>query len=218
MEAARALLVKEDPKLVGNLMGRILIQVEDKGRAWYVNPVDRKRYYLGSAQNAFSVMSLIGQGISNKNLRKIPIGLVKDSLNEDRDTDGDRLTDRLEEGIGSDKNKIDSDGDSYNDYEEIINGYNSYGPGKLVTDPKLLKLALGRMYIQVETNGEAWYVEPVSKKRYYLGRPTEAYAIMRQFGLGITNADLNKIPVAQFTTAQVQKITQMLEERKNKQK
>jgi len=213
LEAARAAVVKVDENMVSRVVGKILIQVEDRGKAWYVNPVDRKRYYLGSANNAFSVMSLIGQGISNKNLRKIPIGLVNESLNQDKDTDGDGLTDRLEEGIGSDKNKVDSDGDGFNDYEEIINGYNPYGPGKLVTDPKLLKTALGHIYIQVETNGEAWYVEPTSKKRYYLGRPTEAYGIMRQFGLGITNADLNKIPVGQFTSAQVKKITQMLEAR-----
>ncbi len=211
LETARKSFTKEDKNLVNRVMGRILIQVEDKGRAWYVNPIDKRRYYLGSANNAFSVMSLIGQGISNNNLKKIPIGLVKESLNQDSDTDKDGLTDRLEEGVGSDKFKVDTDGDGYNDYEEIVNGFNPYGPGKLTTDPKLLKEALGRMYIQVEKNGEAWYVEPLSKKRYYLGRPTEAYAIMRQFGLGITNANLNKIPVGQFTPAQVKKITQMLE-------
>ncbi|MDD3939718.1 MAG: hypothetical protein PHF49_03695, partial [Patescibacteria group bacterium] len=70
------------------------------------------------------------------------------------------------------------------------------------------------IYIQVETNGEAWYVEPRSKKRYYLGRPEEAFAIMREFGLGITNEDINKIPVGQFSQPQLDRITRMLEDRK----
>lgn len=214
MEAARQAFVKEDKKLVARLKGQILIQVEDKGKAWYVSASDGRRYYLGSPTNSFSVMSLIGEGIKNKYLRGLPIGIVAGSLTQDKDTDGDGLPDRLEQGIGTDLKKIDSDKDSYKDYEEIINGYNPYGPGKLITDAKLLKNSLGHIYIQVETNGEAWYIEPRSKKRYYLGRPLEAFGIMRQFGVGITNADLNKIPVGQFTPTQLKKITQMLEERK----
>ena len=35
---------------------------------------------------------------------------------------------------------------------------------------------------------------PVDNKRYFLGRPNDAFAIMRAFGLGITNANLSKIP------------------------
>lgn len=29
------------------LSGKILLQVEDRGEAWYVNPANLKRYYLG---------------------------------------------------------------------------------------------------------------------------------------------------------------------------
>ena len=54
----------------------------------------------------------------------------------------------------------------------------------------------GRILLQVEQNGESWYVYPSTQTKLYLGRPTHAFDIMRYRGLGITNADLNKIPRA----------------------
>ncbi|MDP3964719.1 MAG: phosphodiester glycosidase family protein [bacterium] len=55
--------------------------------------------------------------------------------------------------------------------------------------------ASGYILLDVEHNGEAWYVWPTDLKRYYLGRPDDAFAIMRFLSLGITDADLAKIPV-----------------------
>jgi hypothetical protein len=54
---------------------------------------------------------------------------------------------------------------------------------------------LGRIFLQVEGQGEAWYINPVNHQRYYLSRPSDAFAIMRNLGLGITNADLAKIAI-----------------------
>lgn len=53
----------------------------------------------------------------------------------------------------------------------------------------------GRILLQVEQNGEAWYVNPVDSKRYYLGRPADAFDIMRNLGLGITDNDLSQISI-----------------------
>jgi len=53
---------------------------------------------------------------------------------------------------------------------------------------------LGKILLDVEQNGEAYYIYPEDKKAYYLGRPADAFRIMRELGLGITNNDLNKIP------------------------
>ncbi|MCK4554502.1 serine protease [Candidatus Parcubacteria bacterium] len=53
---------------------------------------------------------------------------------------------------------------------------------------------LGKILIDVEQNGEAYYIYPKDKKAYYLGRPADAFRIMRELGLGITDSDLNKIP------------------------
>ena len=51
---------------VKRLSGRILLQVEDKGQAWYINPLDRKRYYLGRPDDALLIMRRLGLGISNR--------------------------------------------------------------------------------------------------------------------------------------------------------
>lgn len=52
----------------------------------------------------------------------------------------------------------------------------------------------GRIVLQVEDNGEGWYVYPSDQRRYYLGRPYDAWTVMRELGLGVTNADLERIP------------------------
>jgi len=47
----------------------------------------------------------------------------------------------------------------------------------------------GRILLQVQSRGEAWYINPLDNKRYYLGSPADAYDLMRKMGLGITNRD-----------------------------
>ncbi|MDP3994021.1 MAG: hypothetical protein Q8P75_03530, partial [bacterium] len=47
----------------------------------------------------------------------------------------------------------------------------------------------GKILLQVEANGEGWYIYPKTFKRYYLGRPDDAFRIMRELSLGISNND-----------------------------
>jgi hypothetical protein len=54
----------------------------------------------------------------------------------------------------------------------------------------LVERVSGYILLQVEQAGEAWYVSPSTQERYYLGRPADAFSIMRELGLGISNADL----------------------------
>lgn len=49
--------------------------------------------------------------------------------------------------------------------------------------------------LQVQDKGEAWYIDPGSAKRYYLKDGGGAFVLLRRFGLGITNADIAKIPI-----------------------
>jgi hypothetical protein len=63
-----------DKKLVNRLKGRILLQTQSKGEAWYVNPKDGKRYYLKDGDAAYSIMRSLSLGITNVNLRKIEVG------------------------------------------------------------------------------------------------------------------------------------------------
>ncbi len=52
--------------------------------------------------------------------------------------------------------------------------------------------------MDVEQNGEAYYVNPDDLKGYYLNRPADAFNIMREFGLGITNNGIRKIGVGEI--------------------
>lgn len=56
-----------------------------------------------------------------------------------------------------------------------------------IADLKLSKILSGNILLQVESNGEAWYIYPDDMKRYYLGRPADAFAVMRRLGLGTTH-------------------------------
>lgn len=174
------------------LTGRILLQVEEKGRAWYVYPINGKRYSMGRPNDAFILMQKLSIGISDKDLAKIPIGI---SANNYTDSDADGIYDDLEDAIGTNKYNIDTDKDGYDDKQELNNGYNPIGSGKLPIDKKITQKNSGKIFLQAEKNGEAWYVEPVTQKRYLLGRPVEALRAMQNFGLGITNTDLEKISI-----------------------
>ena len=127
--------------LAQKLQGRILLQVESYGRAWYVNPVDSTRYYLKDGEEAYELMRTQGLGITNTDLAQIPT----------------------------------RSGQPFNE--------------------ALTKRLLGRILLQVEEHGEAWYVNPVDKLRYYLKDGEAAYLLMRTQALGIKNSDLKKIPI-----------------------
>jgi hypothetical protein len=129
--------------LADRLSGRIVLDVEAKGEAWYINPGNKTRYYLGHSTDAIAAMRQLGVGISEGNFQKI-----------------------AQAGTTGKSNAA------------------------------LAKSLAGKIILQVERRGEAWYVNPVDLKKYYLGRPADAFAVMRQLGLGIKHADLAKIPRA----------------------
>ncbi len=176
--------------MYSNLKGRILLQVESAGEAYYVHPSKSEKFFLGRPDDAFLVMREQGIGISNENLAKIPVSL--DNLSG-LDTSGDGLPDAFKEALGLDINSADSDGDGYNDYIELLNGYDPLGSGKLSYDFNFAKNQAGRILLQVEKNGEAWYVSPENNKRYFLSRPADAFNVMRNLGLGISNDNLDKM-------------------------
>ena len=120
--------------LAENLKGKILLQVEENGEAWYVYPNNLQRYYLGRPADAFNVMSNLGLGISEKD----------------------------------------------------FNNLNGYGKNSLS----------GKIILRVESHGEAYYINTYDLKLHYLGRPADAFGLMRSLGLGITNANLSQIKTA----------------------
>lgn len=173
------------------LRGKILLQVEQNGEAWYVRPDDGMRMYMKDGDAAYNLMRNYSLGISNLDLSKIPIGF------EDRfeclDSDADGLCDKLEIGLGTEPNNSDSDGDGYDDGTEIKNNYDPLSNGKLNYDLNLADRLRGKILLQVENNGEAWYIHPDDGKRYYMPDGDSAYQIMRFLSLGITDNDLAMI-------------------------
>ncbi len=119
--------------LAVRLQGRILLQVQDKGQAWYVNPTNQERYALGKPVDAFRIMRRFALGISNSNFQLVQ------------------------------------------------------------NNPQDWKRLAGRILLKTQDHGRAYYFDPVNFKLYYLGRPADAFRIMRTRALGITNSNLLKI-------------------------
>lgn len=122
--------------IVSRLKGKILLQVEEGGRGWYLNPGDEKKYYLGKPRNAFNIMRELGVGIS----------------------------------------------------EDDFQSFDGYAPERLA----------GRILIRAEKNGEAYYVESKDQEMYFLGKPNDAFQVMRDLGLGVSNEDIRKIGVGEI--------------------
>lgn len=53
----------------------------------------------------------------------------------------------------------------------------------------------GLILLDTESKGEAYYIYPKDNKKYYLGRPKDAFSVMKSLGRGITNSNLGKISV-----------------------
>jgi len=69
--------VKYDAKLTEKMKGKILLQIDSKGEAWYINPKDGKRYYMKDGNSALQIMRKFGQGIKTTDLEKIPVGTIE---------------------------------------------------------------------------------------------------------------------------------------------
>jgi len=64
---------------------------------------------------------------------------------------------------------------------------------KVKTNKYFAKQHSGKIFLQVEAHGEAYYID-FDGNAHYLKDGSAAYNIMRDLGLGITNNDLSKIP------------------------
>jgi hypothetical protein len=181
---------KLDSSIYEKTKGKILLKIEDAGKAFYVNPRKNTIHYLGRPGDAFMVMRQQGVGIKNADLSKIPVGLNADPA---KDKDNDGVADDLEKTMGLVPDRADSDRDGFPDGLEIERGYDPLGKGIKITDKKFSESQKGRILLQVESHGEAWYVNPANSKRYYLGRPSDAFNIMHNMGIGISNNDFNKL-------------------------
>ena len=122
--------------LAEQLKGKILLQVEKNGEAWYVYPVNLKKYYLGKPADALKIMKELGLGATHAYITKYTI---------------------------------------------------------------FPKSVWGKILLDVEDLGKAYYIYPVNGKGYYLGKPADAFKVMRELGLGISNFNLEVITSSDST-------------------
>ena len=64
--------MKKDANFRKKFMGKILLQVESHGEAYYIS-FDGRYNYLKDGESALAVMKKLGLGISNANLEKIAV-------------------------------------------------------------------------------------------------------------------------------------------------
>jgi hypothetical protein len=179
--------------LADKLSGKILLQVEERGEAWYVDTKTKLRYYMKDGASAYALMRKFGLGITNADLNKISVGI--DQRFEEYDYDGDLISDKMEDALGTDMYLSDSDNDGHEDGKEIVSGYNPLGAGKTALDSKFADKLKGRILLQTESRGESWYVNPSNAKRYYMQDGESAYEMMKFLSLGVKNSDLEQIGI-----------------------
>lgn len=138
-----------DAALVERMLGYILLQVDQHGEAYYINPADKLRYYMKDGLTAYTMMRNFGLGITDVNLDQIEI--VEDA-NEMLTTNSVCSTNALANSIK------------------------------------------GKILLQVEQHGEAYYIHPDTCKGIYMKDGNAAYDIMRFLSKGILSEDLAKMP------------------------
>lgn len=175
--------------------GRILLAVESHGETWYVDPVTSERSFLNHGAGFLAVIPTVALGISNADIWRIPVGILV-PLKGEVDADHDGLTNQMEQALGTYSGSADTDHDGYSDSVEFSNDYTPFGDGKIPVDIALVQRLQGRILLQVEGRGEAWYLNPTDGRRYFIGNADEADRLIEMFSLGITNTDLAKIAVS----------------------
>lgn len=173
------------------MRGMFLIDVDSHGEAWYVDTKNTLRHSLANNIKASEFLKQEGLGISNANLNKIAIAVNPQLVNSDKDGDG--LDDKLELAIGTDPNLADTDGDGFPDGLEILNHFSPLGKSRMNIDNNLVSLLKGRILIQVEGKGEAWYVNPKDGLRYYIDGHQGLFKLISVLGQGISNTNLQQI-------------------------
>ncbi len=128
----------------------------------------------------FYSLTRLGVTATNDELAKIP---VADYNLVGYDTDGDGLSDAMERALGTDWKNPDTDGDGYDDKAEVLGDFNPKGAGKLALDSDLINKQKGKILLQTQSKGEAWYVSVFSGKRFFLGVPSEAVKILQEAGV-----------------------------------
>ena len=125
-----------DPVLAQRLRGRLLLQAESRGEAWYVHPDSIQRHYLGRSDHAFALLEIFKQELAAEELMEY-----------------------------------------------------------LYNNDAFPQQYLGRI-LYSRTSSERYYIDPVTRHALKYAKPGELMQLLSSAMLGIADADLRKIPVA----------------------
>ncbi len=64
---------KSDSKLLTTFKGRFIIQVQNKGEAWYVNPTTGTRLYIKNPAEAYKILEELGTKVTDTQLKTVPM-------------------------------------------------------------------------------------------------------------------------------------------------
>jgi len=138
IERETRLSVEPDEELFLRLKGKILLQVESAGEAWWLNPDDEKRYFLGRPSDTWRIIQDKGIKIA-----------------------GDELIQYL------------------------------------YFDKSFPSTTAGRFIINEDDLMEVYYVLPEKLYGIKLNAAQEAWQVIKDQGLGISNENIRKISVGQ---------------------
>ncbi len=157
-------------------------QGEGSGDGSKQNMVDANENGIADGQEDFD-----GDGVLNKDDNDYE----KTNTNMN-DSDGDGIPNKDDEdytapqdGSGTKAGNTKKIGDGSRDGMALRQGESEFKNEAMYNRTK------GRILIKPEDKGKAYYVNPTNGRMRSLGRPADAFAVMREEGLGISNADFD---------------------------
>ncbi|PLX21082.1 hypothetical protein C0584_03510 [Candidatus Parcubacteria bacterium] len=139
IEREKKLTKSPDYEFSDKLKGKIVLQVESNGEAWYIDPIDLKRYYFGSPRETYLFIREKSKYLS-----------------------GEEIFDYLF-------------------FEKIF--------------PKELS---GRFIANQDEDNEFYYVLPDSLLAVKINSAKEAFRLLKDNGVGISNQEIRKIEVGEY--------------------
>lgn len=114
--------------------GKFLLELKDAKQLWFFEPAAKTKIFLGQTSTGESGTNLTAlvkdKKINQKTLKKYSVNLNKLT---GTDSDKDGLINILEDVLGTNKNKVDTNSNGYNDKSELLNIYDPVGQGKIQT-------------------------------------------------------------------------------------
>ena len=206
-----------DWSIRNRLKGKFLLQVEQKGAIWYVD-MDGYRYSV-TWNNLLDLFKKLALGITDADLSKIAEG----NLNSTSNKTGEILSDQIDRSIAARlKGKlllqVEQGGAIWYVEPGSLQRYNVTWTNALalfrklslgITDSDLLQIPIvksgqignwemrnrlkGKLLLQVQQHGSIWYIDDNGYRHSVTWN--NLMPLFESLALGITNADLSKIPV-----------------------